>query len=114
MADTVLTDLLADPGPDIYYTKAFRDVLEDHLTWLRDYHSSIMIIQPDEAYQWRGDLFGLLAAKGVPRHLHWLIMRLNRWTSPTHTDENTLAVLKPNPTVVEQILQSYNSTARIS
>lgn len=109
-----ITDLLADPGPDIYYTKGFRDVLEDHLTWLRENHSALMVVKPDEAWQWRGDLFGLLHAKGEPRHMHWLIMRLNRWTTPRTFDENTLALLKPNYAVVEQILQSYNSTARIS
>lgn len=109
-----LSDLLVDAGPSVYYDSAFRAVLEDHLTLLRERYSSLLIIEPDEAYQWRGDLYGLLHAKNEPRHMHWLIMRLNQFTSPVQYHEDVLTLLKPDYTFVGQILQSHQSTTLIS
>lgn len=109
-----LTDLMVDSGPDMYYDPAFRKVLEDHMTLLRDRYSTIVIVSPGDAWQWRNDLFGFLASRNEPRHMHWVIMRLNQWTSKTQFDENISAILKPDYTKIEQILQSHNASGRIS
>lgn len=110
-----LNTTLVDPGPDIYYTKQFRDVLEDHMVLLREHpNTKPMTIMPGESFQWRNDLFGLLSSKNIPRHLHWVIMRLNNYTSPRQFTTETMLLLVPDSTVLEKIRQSHNSSARIS
>jgi len=109
-----LTTLMVDPGPDIFYDPQFRHVLEDHMTWLRENHSEPLVLRPDEAYQWRGDFFGLLSKKGVARQYHWLVMRLNQYTSPNEFIETIPAILVPNFSVIGKIAQSHNSLPRIS
>jgi hypothetical protein len=109
-----LTNLMVDPGPDIFYDPEFRNVLEDHMSYLRENYCQVVVLQPDEAYQWRGDFFGLLSQKGVPRQYHWLVMRLNQYTSPNQFTEDIQVMLFPDYTVVEKIAQSHNSLSRIS
>jgi len=110
-----ITDLTVPSGPDIYYTKKFRDILEDHMTLLRNHPgTSFVTIAPGESYQWRHDLFGLLQSKGIPMHLHWLIMRLNQYFTPTAFLPDTVALLQPDPDFIEKIRASYFSTGRIS
>jgi hypothetical protein len=109
-----IESLMVDAGPDVFYDPAFRNVLEDHIPFLRERHSTLMILKPDESYQWRGDLYGLLHMKGMARQYHWLIMRLNAMTTPRDFNEDTLTLLVPNFTVIEQILQSHNAAPRIS
>lgn len=110
-----LQDLMLDSGPDVYYSAAFRNVLEDHMVYLRNHpQTSPLLVDPGESYQWRNDLFGLLSARAIPAHFHWMIMRLNNYTSPTQFIPNTVALLCPNFSIVEKIRQSHKSTARIS
>jgi hypothetical protein len=112
-----LVNLMVDPGPDIFYNPEFRNVLEDHMTFLRENHSHVVMVRPDQAFQWRGDFFGLLGnlnQEKVPRQYHWLVMRLNQYTSPTQFTEDTPAILVPDYSVIEKIAQSHNSLPRIS
>jgi hypothetical protein len=109
-----LLNLMVDPGPDIFYNPEFRNVLEDHMTWLRENHCQPVVLKPDESYQWRGDFFGLLSQKGVARQYHWVVMRLNEYTSPHQFEQDTQAILLPNETVIEKIAQSHNSLPRIT
>lgn len=110
-----INELMVDPGPSIFYDSAFRNVLEDHMTFLREHSQTIQItVEPTQAYRFEHDLFGLLAHYNVPVHFHWLVMRMNKMTSPTdsHRDINTLLV--PDHTVVEHIRQSHMTRRRIT
>ena len=103
--------MMIDPGPEVYYTDAFRNVLEDHLTYLRtSTTSSVIIITPMEAHRYEMDLHGLLATKNIPRYLHWLIMRMNFMNSPTEVKETLSQMIIPDPKEVARILQAFNST----
>jgi hypothetical protein len=109
-----LNNLMVDPGPDIFYDPEFRNVLEDHMTYLRETNSQIILIDPSDAYRWRGDFFGFLDTHPVKRQYHWLVMRINQFTSPNQFHEDVLAMTLPDFALVEQILQSHNSLPRIS
>jgi len=110
-----VNDLMIASGPSIYYTDAFRHVLEDHLSLLsRDASTRVYQIDPSAAYKYEHDLFGFLSMIGVPAHAHWLVMRLNKMTSP---DEFTLAtpnLLLPDLGVVEKMRQSHMSSRKIT
>lgn len=108
-------NLMIDMGADVYYTPEFRDVLEDHMDYLRKHPAtSTFLIKPELAYQWRGDLFGLLLKLNKPTYLHWVIMRMNNYTSPLQFKQDTLILMEPSAAVVDKIRQTAMSTPRIS
>lgn len=109
-----LIDLMVNAGEDLFYDPGFRNVLEDHMTYLREQYSQMVMLRPDESYQWRGDFFGLLDGRNYARKYHWVILRLNQYTSPTQFDEDTLAILVPDFAEIDRIAQAYQAVPKIS
>lgn len=106
--------MIAD-GTQIYYSDTFRRVLEDHLTYLQTHPSTRQIaIDPEQAYRFEGDLWGLMSHYNVPMHLHYLVMRMNGLSSPQDSSVGITFLLVPNPNVVNQIRTSHMSSRRIS
>lgn len=110
-----LIDLLIDAGSDIYYDPVFRNVLEDHMTYLREHpQTTIMPISPNDAYVYRQDLFGVLLKNNVQPQYHWLVMRMNKYTAPHQFSEDVISLMVPNANVIAQIRSSHMATPRIS
>ena len=110
-----LNNLMHNEGPAIYYDKAFRSVLEDHMSYLRSHPSTaVVVIDAGKAYQYANNWNGLLSCYQVAPELRWLTMRMNNRTSETDSLEGVEVILVPDRTVVEYIRQSYTSTNRIS
>jgi hypothetical protein len=109
-----LTDLMVNAGDDLFYNPGFRNVMEDHMEYLRTRYSAVAILNPDEAYQWRGDFFGLLDGRGYNRKYHWIILRLNQYTSPLQFTEDTLAILVPDFAEIDRIAQAHQVVSKIS
>ncbi len=106
---------MVDDGAAIYYVKGFRNTLEDHMTLLRGHPTtSLVMVTPSDAYHYNHNLFGLLQKMKVPLYLHWLIMRMNNWTSPRAFDLNVTSLIWPDQTVVNRIQQSYTASNRIN
>ena len=103
-----LTDFLIDSGDLIYYDTGFRQVLEDHLYYLRS-HPQTTIEQLDQfqAYKYSSNLNGLLQFMRVPYKYHWLICRLNGYNNPSEFTMDHLTLVFPNFDVVERIRASY-------
>lgn len=107
--------LLAEAGPVIDYDDGFRAVLEDHMTYLRNSSSTTPImVKPGEAYKYEADLFGLLSHLNIPQNLHWVTMRVNDMTSPTHAKADIQTLLIPSETVIGQIRQTHQTTHKLS
>lgn len=97
--------LAVNEGPAIYYRDSFHAVIEDHLAFLRSHEdTTIMDLQPNEAYRWTADLFGFLNSKGVPSYLHWTVMRMNGMTSPTEMDENVRTLMVPSVKIMTTLV----------
>lgn len=107
--------LMIDAGADIYYDQGFRNVLEDHMSYLRNHATTHAIaVEPIQAHKYRFDLFGLLSDCNVPPYMHWLVMRMNKMTAPTEANTDLSVLLIPNFTTVDHIRQAYVSTQRIN
>lgn len=110
-----IDSLMSAQGASIYYDLSFRNVLEDHLTYLKNLESTtVLAIEPIIAYKYKFDLYSLLFHYNIPMHLHWLVMRLNDFLSPTEATSELTSLLIPNSSVIEQIRQSHLSTRRVS
>lgn len=106
---------LLETGPSIYYNEDFLSVLEDHLTFLRNHHSTrTVVVTEGEAYKFEADLYGLLSFIKVPRHLHYITMRVNSYSSPLTIRANISQLLIPDETLLAQIAQTHQTTHRLT
>ena len=105
-----LTKSMASAGADIYYTPDFRNVLEDHVTLLRnDASTEVVDVKPNVAYKFERDLFGYLASINVPHHPHWITMRVNSWKKDTEF-LNPTRLFIPHQSSVNKIKQMYEAS----
>lgn len=109
-----INSLAMSESSAFYYSREVRTLLESHVQFLiRHPDTSIFQITPNLAYKYEGDLYGLLATLKVPMHYHWIIMRMNGFTSPTEMPENKIAFLQPSFAVVEQIINIHRTARSI-
>jgi len=110
-----IDNLMIAAGPSIYYSQSFRDVLEDHLTYLKNHSTTnVLSIEPMKAYKYEFDLYSLLREYNIPTHLHWLVMRLNDMVSPTDATVKIDHLIIPDFSTVDRIRQSHVTTRRIN
>ncbi len=106
---------MADPGADEYYTKAFRDTLEAHMTYFRESSKTRTIdVEPNRAVVYEGDLFGYLAERGIPMKEHWITMRVNKMFSPYEFGLATTMLLIVDSGDITSIQQSARSGGSIA
>lgn len=73
------------PKSDVFFKPKFRSMLEQHLPLLRGHPDTKKVtIDADDVYRFEGDFYGLLFQRGISVSKHWLIMRLNHMTHPSH------------------------------
>lgn len=107
--------MLTAQGTGVYYTDDFRNVLEDHMTYLRTAASTtVMNVDPIKAYRFEFDLDGLLLDMGIPLYLHWVVMRMNNFSSPQHVPANLTSLLIAAPSELQMIMQSEYTKARLN
>ncbi len=97
-------------GPNIYYDPVFRNVLEDHMSFLRTHPGTkILNIEPIYAYKYEGDLSGLLTQYRIDVKLHWIIMRMNNYYSFSENNENLSSLIIPDGDSIERIRESHKT-----
>lgn len=109
-----LLDSLINPGADVYYSAEFRNVLEDHMTYLRTHpDNTVVTVAPNIGYKYIGDLAGVLHHYNVPYNLHWIVMRMNHMTSPIDYRDTMLNLDIPSFTAVERLRTTHMSQSKI-
>ena len=110
-----LNELMVDDGDFIYYHPQMRNVFEDNMDYLRNHSSTrLQVVSEGLAYTFQNDLQGLFTALKIPSQLHYVVMRMNYFTTFTSSVTDTLTLLIPNADEVSQIVQSNNATNRIT
>ncbi len=106
---------MPDDGPKIFYDHDFRRMLEDHMHYLRS-HSTTDSIDVDGhvANKHHGDLVGVLTHYEIPLHMHWLVMRMNRFTSPLQYTSSDLNLIVPSQTVIGTLMKRFRANQKIS
>lgn len=108
--------LMISEGPSIDFDPDFREVLEDHMTYLRNHpQTQQLLVTPDKAYQFEFDLHGYLTSEhGEPLAMHWIIMRASGLRSTDDFGPNVTVLYKPSSDVISQIRQTHVSTHSVS
>jgi hypothetical protein len=112
---TTLESLISTSPGEIFDTPEFRNVIEDHLTWLINHQgtgSKAVTAHQIEVYDF--DWIGLLQALRIPADLHWIVIRMNGGTSLTDVPQELRSVLIPDQSVVQNLVLLNASTKRIS
>lgn len=109
-----INEKMFNPGADVYYNPAFRQVLESHMAFFRThYKTRALQVEPQKALVYAGDLYGYLLESNVLPVMHWIIMRTSGLFSPTQFDIETEQLMMPDAELIEQIRQSHNTSALV-
>ena len=109
-----ISNLAIDAGPPIYYNADFRRVLEAHMDYLRKHPTTaVLTVEPDIVNRYKFDFYGLLAHYRVDPHLHWIVLRLNQFNSPTLYPVTITELMIPYLEVIDQIQQIYRTSHSI-
>jgi len=111
----LIDQMASTSGPDVYYDQRFRVILEDHMTFFREHpQTALRQIKFHDAFKFEGDLSGLLYELNIPIELHWLVMRINKFTSPVQNDETLKSILVPERSVVERLRSVFMNKNKIN
>lgn len=115
MAAPALYQSMRNDGPVVFYTPDFRQLIEDHLEYLKTNNRSTRIqINDKDLHKYEYDLIGLLLEYKLPRHLHWIVMRLNGFTSPDQFTELTTSLLIPEPSEIDRLKNIQSTVHKIA
>lgn len=110
-----ITALAMEEPKQVYLSTEIRNLLESHIEFLRKHPTTTFFgLEPHLIYKYRGDFYGLMIQANVPINYHWLMLRINGYTSPTNIDENRLYFIQPNFTFVEQIINAYRASKNVN
>lgn len=106
-----IDSLQRSEGTAIYYDADFRITLDNHLNYLRTHPDTVMMeVSPTQAYKHEGDFYALLTALAVPRHLFWLILRMNNMTNPSDASRDITFIIHPSSDQLGLIRQRHLSS----
>lgn len=103
-----LSDEMVPEGPEITYSDGFKQMIEDHLTYLKmDKQTQTMFVNNDIAYKSNGDLVSVLQEYDIPAYQHWIIMRMNGYTSPMEYLESHITLIIPSTVTLDKLISVY-------
>lgn len=109
MPMTVISQL-RPAGNNAFYSREFRHNLELHLDYLRqNAPMAPMAITEQLAYKYEGDMYGAMAELGIRSHMHWIVLRLNGFTSPTQLLSAAGVLMVPEEATITRLLNMLNT-----
>jgi hypothetical protein len=103
-----LNELMIDLGDDTFYDKDFMDVLEAHMSSLRESRETNSIsVDSHAAVVYTGDLYGYLNSLKINPSLHWIIMRVSGLFNPFEFGVNNYSLRIPSSSDLDKIHQLY-------
>jgi hypothetical protein len=105
-----LIDRLNNPGANLYYEQSFRDVFEDHLSFIkRNKQNYITTVTVDEntAARFAGDFRGLMLSVNVFPYLHWFNMRINGYSCCSDYDGKQLTIELVSESLIKELSRTY-------
>lgn len=88
--------------------KAFVESVRSVL--MSDPAGEIVSITGEQSYLFRGDLTGLFLSLGIPFDHHFMVMRVNEFTSRHELDETVTAIFKPSASRISMLENLYSQS----
>ena len=106
-----INKLMVPDGADEHYNAKFRVCIEDHLNYLRqDVNVETRTFDNGIAYKYENDFNGLLNYLGVAKELHWLVLRVNGFTSPMEYTGDVNFIYIPKLSVINTLRATWSAT----
>lgn len=106
---TLLLSTLDPTGQAVYYSQAFRIMIEDHLLILRNMSTNTVYeIRQDQMadlYRFEGDFQGFLTELGFQAKYHFVIMRINGYSSRFDLKETLTRLILPDWAYIDKLAQ---------
>lgn len=101
-------------GNSAYDEPEFRNIIEDHLTWLMNHGGTTSIsVSPKQIDVYAFDWIGLLNNLNIPSDYHWVVIRMNEGMSFTDVPPLLRNLLVPDFQLVNNLYVLNKSTKRI-
>lgn len=98
-------------GNPNYYSKGFRNMIENYLPALKKINSTrIVQLKDSDRVNWIGDFYGLLLTMDISQDLFWITARLNGLHSPADFDGTLREIYIPSSSTLDAELQKYITT----
>lgn len=108
-----ITKRMADDGAAIHYTAEWMRMIESHLTFLRAVSAdNVVQVEPQMAYKYEGDLYGLLQQLRVRSEYRWVVMRLNDMTNPDQLAADRTTLVFPDFKLVESLTKTFQTSKK--
>jgi hypothetical protein len=105
-----LLNTMRSMGPKLYYSREFKQMIEDHLPYLKNHSSTATAaLDPMLSYKYMGDLTGLLYHLNIPSHLHFVILRLNDYSSYTDFKGTETSILLIEQSVISNLANTLKT-----
>lgn len=109
-----IESLASNPSADIFDTPEFRNIIEDHLTWLLNHPNNIT--KPVTAHQvdvYDFDWIGLLRSLDIPANLHFVVIRMNGGISLTDVPSDLRSLRIPDLAVIQNLVTLSSSSKKV-
>lgn len=111
---TKLETLANTPASDIFDSIAFKNIVEDHLTWLIQHPNTVSKnITANEIEVYAFDWIGLLTSLKIPSDMHHTVIRMNGGQSLTDLPNDLRMLLVPSPTLLQNFVMLTVSTGKV-
>lgn len=112
MAMTINNRMVAS-GDRRFYSAEWYRVVESHLQWIRTLPGNQEVVVEDAiAYKYEGDFMGLLQELRIPMEIHWVVLRLNGYTSPADYTYDRTKITLPDQGAVGKLFNTHNTVAK--
>lgn len=104
---------IINEGAALYYSPGWYLLIESHLQWLLSrMDNRLLTVTDGDAYKFEADLSGLLLKSGIQTEYHWIIMRMNGYTSYTDYRVERTQLVVPDQQAIEQLVAVYRTTSK--
>lgn len=111
---TSIEQLAKSPASETFDDPAFRNLLEDHLTWLINHPATVTVPVTAHAVEiYDFDWIGLLNSIPVQADLQWIVIRMNGGQSLTDLPSELRSLRIPNYEVIQNLVMLNSSTKKI-
>lgn len=108
---TIIEKYLVTSPSDFTLTDDYRTFVESLLGYFRSSSTtSVLVVTPETGYLYRFDFTQFLLQNSVPVEDHYLVMRVNGYTSIHQLDETINQILVPSMAMVARFKQIYRTS----
>lgn len=110
-----ISQLQINPGQTLMYTDSFRNLIENHVTYLKNHASTRTTNVEDHiADKYMGDFYQLLYYLKVNQELFWVTLRMNDLVSPLDYDGQLTTLLIPSSNTIHDLLNRFLNSTQLS